>query len=137
VIVPFKADHLAALELQPSQAHMAGWLTQELAVTLERVSTAATAMHNGRPVACAGLTDVEGRRTAWAFLGAMARPVMVEATRACLAMVSRETSDIFTHVRTDLPANTRWLRLLGFATTGRLETMPDGMDYELWVRANV
>lgn len=60
---------------------------------------------------------------------------MVAATRACEAVLSRETQPIVTHVRCDSPTDKRWLRMMGFATTGSVERLPDGLDYELWVKS--
>jgi len=133
---PLRAADLPALDLQPSQSHMRAWLTQEFCTAVERAGNAQTALYDGRPVACAGLSDVPGRRYAWAFLGQMARAVMVAATKACDAMLSRETRPIWSHVRADIPANVRWLAILGFEATGSTERLWDGRDYELWVRTN-
>lgn len=134
-IRPFEAADLWKVELQDSQAHLAGQLTQEFATTVERQRAAMTGTVDGKPVAVAGLWTVDGLRYAFAFLGKHARPVMVAATRACEAVLSRETQPIVTHVRCDSPTDKRWLRMMGFATTGSVERLPDGLDYELWVKS--
>lgn len=135
-IVPLLAADLIEIDLQASQAHMRQWMGADFAHAVEVAGNCATAMLDGRPVACAGIADIEGRRYAWAFLGHCARPVMLAATRACQAVVSREAADVFTHCRADIPANARWLKLLGFGPTGTSDVLPDGMTYELWVRRN-
>jgi hypothetical protein len=135
-IVPLMACDVADIELQASQAHMRPWMTVEFAHGLETAGGGYTALHNGRPVAMAGVCDLDGYRYAWAFLGQMARPVMLAATRACLEMLTRETDEVRTHVRRDLPANVRWLKMLGFKPTGQIDDMPDGFPCELWVRRN-
>lgn len=135
-IVPLLAADLMEIELQANQAHMRQWMGADFAHAVEVAGNCATALLDGRPVACAGIADIEGRKYAWAFLGHEARPVMLAATRACLAVVSHETSDVFTHCRVGVPANARWLKLLGFGPTGTSDVLPDGMTYELWVRRN-
>lgn len=134
-IRPFEAADLWQIELQDSQAHIGGMLTQEVATAIERAGGAMTAVLNGKPVAAAGIFVIDGLRYAWAFLGKAARSVMVAATRACLAVISRETAPVVTHVRQDIPADKRWLKMMGFATTGTVERLPDGFDYELWVKS--
>lgn len=135
-IVPLKRWHLLALDLQPTQAHMRAWITDAFADAME-ASRACAAMIGGKPVACAGLTPMPGGYAyAWALLGFDARRAMLAATRACEAVLSRETSEVVTHVRPDLPANRRWLSVLGFAATGKCDVLADGMTYELWARRN-
>mgnify|MGYP000240410600 CR=1 FL=1 len=135
-IAPLLAADLAEIELQASQAHMRKWMGGDFGAAIEAAGNCATALLDGVPVACAGICDLEGRRYAWAFLGHLARPVMLAASRACAEALSRETSDVFTHCRMDVPANARWLKLLGFGPTGTSDVLPDGMTYELWVRRN-
>ena len=134
-IRPFEAADLWKIELQDSQAHLSGYLTQEVAVAIERSGTAMTAVWNGVPVAAAGLWLLDGVKYAWAYLGKAARAVMVAATRVCAAVLSRETDAVVTHVRRDIATDKRWLRLMGFATTGKVERLPDGFDYEIWVKS--
>ena len=136
-IAPLLASDLADIELQASQAHMRAFMGADFGLAIQNTETCATALHNGAPVACAGICDIEGRRYAWAFLGAYARPVMLAATRVCRDMVARETSDVFTHVDTRHAANVRWIKLLGFKPTGTIDRMPDGTDCELWVKRHV
>lgn len=135
-IAPLLASDLIEIELQSSQAHMRAFMGGDFPHAVQEAGGAYSALLNGRVVACAGLADIEGRRYAWAFLGREARPVMVAATRMCLEMISRETLPVFTHVDPTVPANTRWLKLMGFGPTGQTDRMPDGIDCELWVRRN-
>lgn len=133
-IAPLLASDLIEIELQSSQAHMRAFMGGDFPHAVQEAGGAYSALLNGRVVACAGLADIEGRRYAWAFLGREARTVMLAATRACAEMLSRETLPVFTHCRMDVPANARWLKLLGFEPTGTRDVLPDGMTYDLWVR---
>jgi hypothetical protein len=135
-VAPLRAWHLRGIKLQPSQAHMREWITEDFMTAIEQ-TTAYTALAGDEPLACAGIAANENiERYAWALLAENAGRAMLRATRACLAVVSHETKPVFTHVRADLPPNVRWLTMLGFAPTGKAERMPDGCDMELWVRAS-
>jgi len=133
-IVPLKAWHLWGLDLQDSQKHMSDRMNSAFAMALERTH-AMTALRDGKPIACAGIAWVQNwPRYAWALLGDEIGSAMTRITRACWASISRETEPVFTHVRPDIPANTRWLRAFGFEPTGQADFLPDGKSYELWVR---
>lgn len=133
-IRPFEAADLWKVELQDSQADMSLRFTREFADAILFSGTAMTAVFHGKPVAIAGLADIGGQSYAWAFMGKASRPVMLAATRACMAVLDKRDGDVLVHVRTDIPANARWLRMMGFATTGMRETMPDGRAYDVWIR---
>jgi hypothetical protein len=134
-LAPLRAWHLRSMKLQPSQAHMRAWITDEFLDAIEH-TLAYTVLDGDEPLASAGIAENEHiKRYAWALLSEGAGKAMVRATRACLGMVSRETETVFTHVRADLPANVRWLTVMGFAPTGKVDRMPDGHDMELWARA--
>ena len=133
-IVRLLADDLIALELQANQAHMRAWIGEDFARAVEESGDAATALVDGVPVACAGVSDIDGRRYAWAFLGSAARPAMLAATRACDMVLAFETADVFTHCLPGVKANRRWLELMGFVPAGSSDVLPDGKTYDLWVR---
>ena len=48
-VVPFKAEHLAAIKLQHMQAHLSNWVTLEQARGLEQYPSY-TAMVDGEPI---------------------------------------------------------------------------------------
>ena len=134
-LTPLRGWHLRAIDLQPSQAHMREWITDDFMDAIEH-TLAYTAMAGGKVLACAGIAENEHiKRYAWALLSEGARLAMLRATRACLGVLSHEPEPVFTHVRADLRVNVKWLKLLGFAPTGTVDRMPDGHDMELWARA--
>lgn len=133
-LTPLRAWHLKAIRLQPTQAHMREWITDEFCEAIEK-TLAYTAMRGGEVLACAGIADNEHiKRYAWALLAENAGAAMLRATRACLGVLSHESGPVQTHCRTDVAANGRWLALLGFKPTGQVDRMPDGRDMELWTR---
>ena len=133
-LVRLASQHLRALRLQDNQAHFGALFTDEFIEALTRTN-AWTLLRHGEPVGCAGVAEIDGfDNYAWAFLGESIGRQMLTATRACDDMLSGYRSDVFTHCRMDVPANARWLKLLGFEPTGTRDVLPDGMTYDLWVR---
>lgn len=132
---PFRYHDLLAIDLQAEQGFMRGLLDEDYGRALEG-DRAKTVTLEGRAVASGGLAEDDGVLFAWAVLGRDAGQVMLEATRACEAIVSRETCDVMTLCRKGFEAGARWLRLLGFslAEDRGSEIGPDGREYEFWVR---
>lgn len=137
LVVRLAPQHLRALKLQETQAHFGPLFTDDFTDALAQTN-AWTLLRDGEPVGCAGVAEINGfDNYAWAFLGETIGRQMLTATRDCEEMLSGYTSDVFTHCRMDVPANARWLKLLGFEPTGTRDVLPDGMTYELWVRKHV
>lgn len=132
-IVPLKARHVLALELQPEQADIRARLTADYLAALE-ANRSATALIDGKPVACAGLAAMDGLTFAWALMGVDAGRAMLAATRACEAMLAREAV-VHAHVRPGYDAGARWLTRLGFGPAQGVVDV-DGRNFELWVRRN-
>lgn len=134
MIVPFKAWHLLAIDLQEEQSGMRARFDPDYAAALEG-DRARSALVDGKVVACAGLScDEDGRTFAWAVLGVDARPAMLEATRACRGVLAG-AGEVWTMLRQGFEPGEKWLRMLGFERAMRpVEHGPDGRDYETWVR---
>lgn len=134
-IRPFEAADLWQIDLQDSQSDMSLRFSAELADAILFSGAAMTAVFHGKPVAIAGLAEIGGQSYAWAFMGKASRPAMLASTRACMAVLDKRGGDVLAHVRRDVPANAKWMKILGFATTGKAETMPDGRSYDVWIRS--
>lgn len=67
-IVPFKAAHLAAIQLQSAQASLSDWVSADQGIALEE-ETSYTALYEDVPIATAGIIHQwRGRALAWAFV---------------------------------------------------------------------
>ena len=134
LIARFSAEHLKKLKLQPSQQHFGAFINDEFLAALEQCNSW-TLVADGEPVGCAGVAEVgDHKNYAWAFLSSAMGRHMLQATRSCEEMLDALDEPVFTHVDPRVPANTRWLKLMGFGPTGETEVLPDGRQYELWVR---
>lgn len=136
-IVPFKAAHLLALQLQPGQDYCVPFITEEYAQLLEG-EFAFTAMEGDTPLAVGGVKELwPGRGLCWTFIDHRAGAHFVAIHKAVKALldivpyrrVEAETSCEF------LPGH-RWLRMLGFQMEAeRMRAYRvDGGDSALYAR---
>lgn len=114
MIIPLEPDHILELTFQPGQHAIDQ--TRETAETLAGGYRAMTAVHNGGPLACAGLIEVwAGRALAWAALDVRAGRVLTEITRRM-----REELDAAPFRRVEMyvypgfAQAARWAFMLGF-----------------------
>jgi hypothetical protein len=138
-IVPYRAEHLAALVLQPAQAWLVPIVTEEYRAALERAGPAFTALAAGRVLGCAGIVEHwPGRGVAWAMLAADIGPRFVAVHRAArhyLEHAAPRRLEIV--VARDFAAGRRWALLLGFereTPDGMRGYGPDGATYDLYAR---
>ena len=136
-VVPFKAEHLAAIKLQNMQAYLSEWVSEEEAKSLEG-NPSYTAMLDGKPVGAAGVIRLwQGRAQAWSFISDLGPKDFIKAHRAvkkfldgCYVQRLEMTCDC------DFPQAHRWAKMLGFHM--ECERMkhysPDGRDAALYVR---
>lgn len=139
-IVPFQPEHLAALRLQGVQASAQAMMTVEHGrQILSATGYAQTALHDSKPIACAGLIELwAGRAYAWAYLGEdwhrHARAVH-RAVHAALRLGARRWRRIEMAVDSRHAAGKRWAWHLGFDHEGLARAYtPDGRDCEIWAR---
>lgn len=137
-IVPFKAEHIMQLQLQPRQgAFFYDDYSPEHGRLLEQHGEGYTAIVDGRPVACAGMVDQwRGRALAWALIGADAGPHFVRITRAVRrALDMAEWRRIEMQVDAEHGEAIRWARMLGFEVESKMRAfLPDGRDAFMFVR---
>lgn len=136
-IVPYKAEHMAALRLQSAQLCNLNWMPIDQAVQLEQV-TSFTALDGDEVLACAGVLELwPGRGAAWAFMAEGVGKRMLSVHRAV-----RRYFDVLdfrrleAEVAVDFEQGHRWMRLLGFELESpRMRGyFPDGSDAALYVR---
>ena len=136
-VVPFQADHLEQLPLQDSQMHLSGWVSEEQGIVLEG-SPSYTAIHDGEPIAVAGILPCwHGRAIAWAFLSDIGPRDFLMIHRAVERFLDNcGFNRVEISVDCDFPAAHRWARLLGFEMEANCMRGygPDGRDCALYAR---
>jgi hypothetical protein len=136
-VVPFKAEHLAAIKLQGMQAHLSEWVSHDQAKALE-ISPGYTAMVDEEPIGSAGILNMwHGRAMAWAFISQTGPSNFLKGHR----VVKRFLDGCFIQriemtVDCDHEEAHRWAKMLGFHM--ECERMkhysPDGRDCALYAR---
>lgn len=136
-VEPFKAEHLATLELQEAQSVFADKYNPAYGKALEECGGSYTGFADGRPVICAGLIEQwEGRALAWALVSSDAGRHFVHVTRIIRrAIEMSQFRRIEAHVDCEFYQGIRWAEMLGFEVEARMRRfMADGRDAFLYVR---
>ena len=137
IVVPYKAEHLLALQMQPGQGYCLRFVTPEYAKALESAH-AFTAMVGGQVVAVGGVAEIwENRGLAWSFIDRRAG-----AHFPALHKVVKEGLDAapYRRIEAETPCNFeqghRWLKMLGFELEAeRMKAFRvDGGDSALYAR---
>ena len=136
-IIPFRYEHVEAIDLQAAQKHVISHLCIEYLKRLEAVGPAVTAELDGRIIGCGGVAFAGfGMGTLWAFLAADAGSHFVRLHRVArrvieiprLRRIEATTEACFTQ-------GCRWLELLGFHSEGVMRKYgPDGSDHVRYAR---
>ncbi len=139
-IVPFQPEHLAALKIQAVQASAQPSMTLEFGRQIQAsVGMARTALLEGQPIACAGITELwKGRGFAWAYLGDGWERHAKAIHRAVLEVLKASRwRRVEMAVDSRYPAAKRWAWHLGFDFEGVARAYtPDGRDCEIWARVS-
>lgn len=130
-LVPFQPEHVGQMLIQAHQqeAYLDGWVAPP--------GDAWTAMVDGRPIGCAGLTELwTGRAMAWSILAKDAGPHMLSIVRAIrrkLASVPYRRIEMA--VKVGFPPGCHFADLLGFEIEQKARAyLPDGSDAFLYAR---
>jgi hypothetical protein len=136
-IVPYQAEHLLALQLQPSQAYCAPLVSAEYARTLESAH-AFTALVDGQPITVGGVAELWANRALlWSFIDRRAGPHFVGVHRATLRFLeSLPYRRIEAECDVEFGPGHRWLKKLGFVLEApRMRAFRvDGGDSALYAR---
>ena len=136
-VIPFKAEHLAAIQLQDRQAHLSDWVSLEQGRGLEQYPSY-TAMVDDKPIGAAGVLHMwAGRAMAWAFISKTTPQNFLKGHRVVKRFLDGcYVPRIEMTVDCDFPEAHRWAKMLGF--TMECERMrnysPDGRDCALYAR---
>lgn len=139
IVVPYKAEHLMALKMQPGQSYCLPFVTPEYAKALES-ACAFTAMEGDQVVAVGGIAELwSNRGLAWTFIDRRAGKHFLALHNAVKKILDEAP---FRRVEAETPcefkAGHRWLRMLGFKMEAeRMEAFRvDGGDAALYARVN-
>lgn len=134
--MPFKALHLAQIELQGAQTF--GGKSREIGEALER-SFAFSGIDNDIVLGCAGIVPLwEGRAHLWSYLSKnINKTQMIAIHRAALRGIEMRTEKrLEATCDVNFKAGHRWLKMLGFQMEcERMRSYrPDGGDEALYSR---
>lgn len=114
-VVPFRTEHLWAIDAQPSQEYVLRHVTPEQISSLED-NNAFTCMHDGKVLACFGWVEIHPTRASlWALISASSGKHFVAMTRIAKRLVQS-----LPHKRVEMDVDCgfeqghRWARILGF-----------------------
>ncbi len=140
IVVPFKAEHLMSMTLQPQQAWLRDVMSASDLRTLEGVPSY-SAFEGDTCVACAGVAPYwEGRYQAWAFLSDAVRGnlrLMAHVTRAVKAFLKTlDARRVELAVALDYEDGHAWAKHLGFELETPIAKSYDanGRDCAIYVK---
>lgn len=135
-VEPFNADHLGAMTLQPHQAYLHEFITDDYLQVLLAGEVARTIRVDGRIVACFGVATVPAiGRMLWCFFADIARNHLVRLHRFARDFTT-EHAHPFLHatVEQGFAPGERMMRLLGFTFVDVIEHYgPDARNHLLFV----
>lgn len=136
-VVPYKAEHLLAMRLQPGQEKYGPWLTEEYARALES-QYAFTALVDERPIVVGGLCELwKNRALLWSFIDRSAGAHFVAIHRGVKRFLDMQPfRRIEAECDCDFRQGHRWLKMLGFEMEApRMRAFRvDGGDSALYAR---
>lgn len=128
IVRPFRESDLEALRVQRRQAWSLGHVTDDV-LTLMAAGPAYT-LEDGRPLAIAGIAPVGDKRVAWAWLAeCVPLLTLTRFVQAALAV----SGEVYAYAALDWPQAQRWLKVLGFCSTGNIAKF-GGVAHGEWCR---
>lgn len=114
IVVPFKAEHFYAVEVQPSQDYVRSRVSEAHVKSLESTN-AFTCVDGDKVIACYGWYELYAHRALlWAYIAKDAGPYLTGLTRIGKAMIAGLTyRRIEMEVDCEFEAGHRWARMLG------------------------
>jgi hypothetical protein len=137
IVIPFRAEHYVALDVQPSQEYVRDYISEEVVKGLE-TQNSFTCMEADKALACFGWTQVyPTRAVVWALISASAGPHFVGMTRIAKRLVDGLAfRRLEMEVDYEFEQGHRWAKMLGF--TLEVERLRgariDGGDNSIYVR---
>lgn len=135
IIVPFKAEHAAMIDLQEGQRKVGSEVQSK---ALELSGEAVTGMVEDRVIFCFGrVRQWEGRYILWALLSADACKHMLAITRAARRAISLMVGDgrLEAIIESEFEEGRRFAKLIGLQFHHHEEAfLPSGGDADIYVR---
>ena len=136
-VIPFLPEHFAQMEVQQRQRWTLSYLTRPYVEFLGKIGPAASAEHDGKIIACAGVAVQDyGIGTLWALVSQDAGRHMVrldKCVRRLLEIPTLRRIEATTEV--DFAPGCRWLELLHFQREGvKRKYGPGGEDHMGYAR---
>ncbi len=114
-LVPYKAEHLSRLTLQPAQEHLRPYLTEENLKLMEG-DDSYTMLEDGVPIFCGGVVELwQNRGVMWCYIGGVSRKGFIG-----IHNITKQYIDLFPQKRLEFYVDEnfenghRWARALGF-----------------------
>ena len=114
-VIPFRAEHFWNIDVQPSQAYVRQYVTEDGIKQLE-TQNSFTCVEGEKLLACFGWVPLYPTRASiWAFISATSGPYFVGMTRIAKRLVDGLAfRRLEMEVDYDFEQGHRWARLLGF-----------------------
>lgn len=137
-IVPYRPEHLQAIELQDSQLYLENFITDDLANALVDDKWSWTGIIDGKVICCAGVQTIwDGRGVAWAYIAGGIEHDFIKIHRAVKSGLDQcDLNRIEITVDCGFKEGHRWANMLGFKLeAGRMRGFtPSGQDHSLYAR---
>lgn len=136
-IIAFKPEHVRAMHLQPTQITLVSHITLDYLDGLATRGPAASAVADGRIIACAGVAQIGfGMGTLWAFLAANSGRHFIRLDRCVRRLLEvPKLRRIEASADASFAPACRWLELLGFSGEGVMRMYgPNGEDCVRYAR---
>lgn len=114
-VVPFKAEHFWAIDVQPAQEYVRGLVTDHQIKQLESMNSF-SCVDGGKVLCCFGWLEIYKTRAAiWGYISKDAGPNFVQITRIGKRLVDGLAyRRIEIEVDCEFEAGHRWAQMLGF-----------------------
>lgn len=136
-VIPFRAEHFWAIDVQPAQAYVRSYVTEDTIKQLES-QNAFTCVEGDKLLACFGWVPIYPTRAMlWAFISASAGPHFVGMTRIAKRLIDGLAfRRLEMEVDCEFEQGHRWARMLGFTLEAqRLRCLRmDGGDSAIYAR---
>lgn len=136
-VVPYKAEHLLAMQVQMGQSNFTPYITEEYARALES-QYAFAALVDGHPMIVGGFYEMWANRALlWSFVDRNAGPHFLAIHRGVKKLLDMQPfRRIEAECDCDFEQGHRWLKLLGFEMEAeRMRAFRvDGGDSALYAR---
>lgn len=114
-VIPFRAEHFWAIDVQPAQAYVRDYVTETEIKQLETMNSF-TCVVGDKPIACFGWVPIYvTRASVWAFISATSGPHFVGMTRIAKRLIDGLAfKRLEMEVDCEFEQGHRWAKMLGF-----------------------